>query len=143
MKHLIFILFITGLIFSCTAPEGDNFVFDLPSFNNIKDCRNWVLDYLHYRNEADGTDQWQLPQETLDKRRGDCEDYSILIMAIWYYQHGDKLDLIILNNEDGECHAVVDYHGTFIQSTGTGRVKYREVIGRVNYDTAIWKAKYD
>lgn len=143
MKRLISILFLSYIIFSCTAPEGDNFIFDMPKFDRIKDCRNWILNYVDYKGDSSGTDKWQLPQETLDRRKGDCEDFSILIMSIWYYQHGDKLDLVILNNEEGDCHAVVDYHGTFIQSTGTGKVNYKEIISRVNFDTAIWKAKYD
>ncbi len=143
MKHLISILFVVLIIFSCTAPEGDNFVFDMPKFDNIKECRNWVLNYVDYKSDAENSDKWQLPQETLDKRNGDCEDFAILIMSIWYFQHGDKLDLVILNNKDGQCHAVVDYHGTYLQTTGTGKVEYREVISTVSFDNTIWKAKYD
>lgn len=34
----------------------------------------------------DGDDKWQSPLETLDRKRGDCEDYAILKLAILGYR---------------------------------------------------------
>lgn len=36
---------------------------------------------IAYKAEENGEDTWQTPQETLDLRTGDCEDYAILKYA--------------------------------------------------------------
>jgi len=84
---------------------------------NIHDLNIYVNKLVTYTKEAPGVDDWQTPQETFDKRTGDCEDFAILKYAILlnsgYSEEnlklvighviGDKEDhafLIVLENEE-------------------------------------------
>jgi len=47
--------------------------------------RDWVGYFINYVNDSDeyGVDEyWQLPRETINKRSGDCEDISILLVSL-------------------------------------------------------------
>ncbi|MCP8317371.1 MAG: transglutaminase-like cysteine peptidase [archaeon] len=46
--------------------------------------RDWVANSVDYAYDSDeyGSEQWQLPRETIQKGLGDCEDFSILMVSL-------------------------------------------------------------
>lgn len=44
--------------------------------STVEDCKKWVFSYIAYAPEK--KDFWQLPFETLTRRKGDCDDMAIL-----------------------------------------------------------------
>lgn len=57
--------------------EADN--YEALTFKNIW---NFVRDNIQYKNDAKGIEQLRTPQRTLYDKKGDCDDFSILISAI-------------------------------------------------------------
>lgn len=47
---------------------------------NLDDYANWLVGNFTYRK--DRTDRWALPNETLNKYYGDCEDFAFLNAAV-------------------------------------------------------------
>jgi hypothetical protein len=75
MKALVLIF--TILLAGCAVafdPSG------LPDFETPEDVAEWVYDNITWT--ADIGEFWQYPQETLDRRAGDCEDQTILTLSI-------------------------------------------------------------
>src|SRR5574344_2897180 len=51
-------------------------------FKNLYDMKKWMKVNLSYALDRDvyGKDEyWASPQEFIDKKRGDCEDYAIFV----------------------------------------------------------------
>jgi len=67
---------------------------------------------------ADTKDYWQTPEETLNRGKGDCEDYSILAQDILVRMNIEAMFIIYTgfnrNNKKG-CHAVCvfPYNGKY------------------------------
>ncbi len=54
-------------------------------FTNKWNAIEWVAEHIDYRTDEDEwgvSDYWQTPEETLDLRTGDCEDFVILDMML-------------------------------------------------------------
>lgn len=84
MKKKI-LLFLVVLILNCVLPYDDFFVFNDPQFKTLMDVENWITDNIVYKKDYPN-DNCQAAQETLDRGRGDCEDYSRLFLEIVNYQ---------------------------------------------------------
>lgn len=80
-----------------TAEEIDNFVYSQIRYE--KDSKN------NKRKEY-----WQLPQETLSKGKGDCEDRALLGLAL-YYKRRDNVGSLEIGELNGTGHAEANYHG--------------------------------
>ena len=72
--------------------------------------RDWVANNIEYRYDSNvyGGEHWQLPKETIQRRTGDCEDYSILLCSLlradgWNY---DSV-YVTVGEKDGSYHAWV------------------------------------
>ena len=53
--------------------------------NKVYKIENWVMRNIKYRSDKkqfNMNDRWTLPMETLQRKKGDCEDGSILIMSL-------------------------------------------------------------
>lgn len=48
---------------------------------SVEDVFKWVCNNIKYRREA--KDFWQLPSETLKRKRGDCEDGALLLASLF------------------------------------------------------------
>lgn len=55
---------------------------------------------MFYAGEPAGRDDWQTPAETLDRGRGDCEDWAILVRSILLNGNADPKSLWLLIVED-------------------------------------------
>lgn len=77
---------ITGLLlFLLVSCETQFDKIDLPEelydCKNHNDIRNWLIENIKYVKDMDnygGREYWAAPEETLEKRKGDCEDFAIL-----------------------------------------------------------------
>ena len=61
--------------------------YTIPSLYSKEAVLEWVADNIKYESDMDvwGTgDYWQTPEETLTLMTGDCEDFTILAMALLY-----------------------------------------------------------
>lgn len=98
MKKIVF--FLIGILlvwaFMCNVYEiGPEFYSDYKfdvgiSFSSIKHANEWVESNIQYEAEPDGRNYWQPPSVTFSRKKGDCEDKSILLLAIVYTQFGVK-----------------------------------------------------
>jgi hypothetical protein len=98
MKH-IFAVLIMLFVLSCAttqegAPLGYEFENEIPDVSTPDQARNWVIYHIKYEEDPDNI--WQLPEETVDKGTGDCEDMALLIAYI-IYTHLD-VEVILLSS---------------------------------------------
>lgn len=142
MRNIIILLAII-ILASCTVPSGDEgFKFNNPKFENMNDACKWVYENINYKK--DRYDDWQLPQETIDRGYGDCEDMAILLMGIMQYQKGYQSEMLVVKLDNSIYHAVVRYNGKIYDctsGTSNGNTNYK-IIEVYNYNDAMNIAKY-
>jgi len=82
-----------------------------PLIPNWIALRDWVgnnIDYRYDSNVHGEADFWQLPQETLILRTGDCEDFSILLCSLLRANGWSANDVyVVVGENDGSRHAWV------------------------------------
>jgi hypothetical protein len=71
-------------------------------FRRIQD---WVASYVVY--DPDTKAYWQSPAETIDKKTGDCKDYSTLLCSLWRADGVPASDVYVAigQSRDSELHA--------------------------------------
>ena len=79
--------------------------------------RAWVRDTIWYAEDAFGSDYWQKPEETLSRKRGDCEDKALLLRAMI----------------DAVATGMDQYGVRFVVGT----------LGKVGHATVAWHARSD
>lgn len=144
-REYLFILLGIFLI-SCSTPEllppGETFEFDNPKFSNMSEACNWVYENIEYKK--DKHDDWQLPQETLDRGKGDCEDMAILLMGIMKYQKGYNSELVIVKFDSNSNHAIVKHKDKYYDCTNkevSKHCKY-EIINSYDLYQTMYIAYY-
>ena len=142
MKNLFLIIILITIIFSCTIPEVENFEFNNPKFNNIKEACEWINNNIKYKKE--NGNNWKLPQETLDDKNGDCEDMAILLMAIMEYQKGYESELIIVKLDNNIYHAIVLWKDKYYDCTSGKTIGNKDytITEKYDYYTTMYEAKY-
>jgi hypothetical protein len=110
VKHLITVsvIVLTALLPDIALSKELDFSKELKnvpsSVQTPQALANWLSSEFSYRMEL--LDQWQEPQETIDSRAGDCEDFAILVSAL-LTRLGIPNDVIILKFRDlNIAHAV-------------------------------------
>jgi len=96
------------------------------SIESIEDAFSYCRDNIMYSqiNEA----EWQLPHETIEKGRGDCEDFALLFMYLVYkYRETDAVYLVRLDmvNAPGHPHFIAQVDGTFYDPTAGYGFEYK------------------
>ncbi|XHH10001.1 MAG: transglutaminase domain-containing protein [Candidatus Bathyarchaeia archaeon] len=72
--------------------------------------RDWVANNIEYRYDSNvyGDEYWQLPKETVQKRTGDCEDFSILLCSLLRADGWDVNSVyVMVGEQNGSYHAWV------------------------------------
>ncbi len=70
-------------VFICRPSRLGEKIRDIIVFNNIRSVNDyvcWLQENIEYEKD-DGKDEWAIPQETLERKTGDCEDYAFLNAA--------------------------------------------------------------
>jgi hypothetical protein len=99
---------------------------DFESLHTIEDIQDYLYDNLAYK--ADTTDSWSNAEKTFSEGYGDCDDFAILFMNIYYIVFGDKLDFALIDyfrtvSEGGSTvgHvALITPQGEIISARGEG-----------------------
>ena len=60
---------------------------------SIDEALEWCSKNITYKSDTERNDFWQTPQQTYDKRTGDCDDYCLLFMQL-VYELGYEPELI-------------------------------------------------
>jgi len=75
------------------------------------EIRDWVANNVEYRYDSVShgkSEYWQLPRETLSLKRGDCEDFSILLTSLYRAIGWDESEVyVVLGEKNEEGHAWV------------------------------------
>jgi len=77
-------IFETNGVLVCRPAPLDEEIRHIIINNNIgslKDYVGWLKENIKYKRDNKG-DYWSTPEETLQKRYGDCEDYAFLNVAV-------------------------------------------------------------
>jgi hypothetical protein len=119
MKNLIYVsmTFFISIIFSCTINYQEK--LNVPEFNNIEESYKWIKYNIKYEDDIvqfGKNNYWQYPEETLNNKKGDCEDRAILLLKICEQQFNIKGELVAFSKNDNEGHMTVkinnNYYGT-------------------------------
>jgi len=98
-------------------------VFD--DLSEINDYLNEKVEYVQDW-EFGGENNWQTPQETLDLRRGDCEDYSTALLSL-FLAYDDSLNCynVVFTSHVTTFCKIDDYYVYYDQ----GKTELKEEIG--------------
>jgi hypothetical protein len=90
---ILTVLILTSCIVIDKVAVDSHYVDNLPgNIRSVEDARNWVIRNIIY--ERDINNIWQLPSETLRRRKGDCEDMALLAAFIMVKRLGIKPKII-------------------------------------------------
>jgi len=135
MKKILWILSVCGILTSCANPFEGIRNPDI-HFNSI----DAIYDYLdtHITYKADEWEYWQAPQETINKRSGDCEDFAIFIA---YFADRDlRADVMLYEIETGltDKHMIVRINGVYRDSTSRCTYPYEpDILEEWTLDAAL------
>ena len=73
------------------------------NIRSIEDYTNWLKENIRYAKD-EGKDTWAVPQITLGKKYGDCEDFAFLNVAVLRVL-GYQSRVLVMKGPTG-CHAV-------------------------------------
>lgn len=108
----------------------------LPEFNDLGEIGRFLRDEITWVSGADTP--VQTPQETWERKRGNCEDITALFMNIAYFNLNTECVFIAVNQEEMSrkidaggkvTHAMVEYNGVIYEPQNgivyTGIIGYR------------------
>lgn len=88
---------------------------------------SWVGANIHYRPTS-GNDPWQLPEETLARRAGDCEDRAFLIAALLLASGVSGYHVRVALGELRQTDCVTHDHAWVMYKSETGRWSLLETL---------------
>ena len=109
MKYLIILI----LLSSCAS--------------EVRRIDNRVNNMIEYK--FDDVDYWQTPEETLNLKTGDCEDYAILkwqMMVDAGINSDDIYFIMIYFPEIDSYHLMLEYNGKYYDSAMKNRGRYNK-----------------
>lgn len=142
--RLVAIIIVLAVFSSCYInPEVDLSQSIPVTVNSLPEAMAWVANNIQYVDdgEAYGYENFQTPEETYRLRRGDCEDYALLLMYFAEEQLGMKTYLQLVGDEGAELprHAIADIQGYWIEAIygyGISKEAYK-AFRKVDYETAL------
>ena len=135
-------------------------------WSDVRAMYNWVVDNIEYRSDGlypllpDNphgqiyfwNEMWQLPYETLELRKGDCEDMAILLCSMIraYTNSTYKAEAIIIAGSDrahvavqlpvsGNLLTILDPAGNYYTCNSLGRMDQIDVETEINNWLEYWK----
>lgn len=127
MKRTIFSLILVVLFSGCdmyyvqTYDKYQNDEYDIRdtgmAFSNIRYVFGYVNRKLTYKK--DPSNRWQAPQETVDLKTGDCEDFCIFV-AYHAVQLGHSVKIVfgVKDPKKGSGHAILKLDNEYFEYTG-------------------------
>jgi len=109
-------------------------------FNDLKTIED-IIFYMRSNIELrfEEVDTWPTAEETLSRGYGDCEDFAIVFMNIYYIVAGNKSDLVAVFYRDiiegGDVnHAMVLLNDSIIISAQSGEEYYYTIGYKYSFD---------
>lgn len=110
--------------------QKDDYVCDNNiDLKNISKISYYVHSTIGYKDDV--ADYWQLPEETLNLKTGDCEDFCILWMYLAKTKFNIDSYLAIVRN-GSECHALI--YGDLL---GDGNLYYEDPTTNSAYFSSL------
>ena len=71
---------------------------DFDNMRSYMDIVFYLNEHITYKEDAfyGWDDYWQSPQETFERGYGDCEDFAIAFINIYYVIFGEKCNLVVV-----------------------------------------------
>jgi hypothetical protein len=133
MYFKLSILFLFVLLFSCNVLSEDMTENEI---GELVKSVEYLCDHKIY-----GENYWQSPSETMEKMTGDCEDYCILYMKLYYDNFGIKLSMVRVAGVDRD-HALILKDGQLFepQSNSLFKDQDAEIKSTYGYDLTMFIA---
>jgi hypothetical protein len=116
-----------------------NFALTLVKNNDhvskIKDISSWVQSNIVYVSDPSGRDYVASPQETLNARHGDCEDYSVLISSLLEDVGEDAIVVLMSSPDSAHAEAFVRVDDEKMARSLMGN---QNKIYGLSYDTKLY-----
>lgn len=110
----------------------------IPRFHSYEEAFAWVGGDENIIFKYDILDEWQLPEETLSLKTGDCEDKAILILDIIAKQFGEKGDLVFgYSLERKSLHYWAEF-----ENNSFWKGRYYHEISSYSYEQALTIAHF-
>jgi transglutaminase-like putative cysteine protease len=124
-------------------------------FKTVDEVAIWLKEGFTYQNEEEGHDHWKYPNETLEDRGGDCEDFAILVQDVLREQ-GIKVHIFVIvfdditsahamaffRDDDGIIHYFSNNNYKKTNRTKLSDVLYDYYGDNWNYVRSCHKAKF-
>jgi hypothetical protein len=141
MKYLL-VLIIATMVTGCSLDPSNNVEMSLKlRFTTINEAFNWTHDNIKWVSDQDNYGRqgyWASPEQTFNKKSGDCEDQCLLFMKIVYDNFNKKLEMrgttehwVAYDNSNNIYYDVVN---------GKKSSNYPDIIKTYSYDVAMLKA---
>ena len=76
-------------------------------FESPGELSQWLQDNFKYKAEEFLQDYWQTPEETLELKTGDCEDFAFLVLYILNQQTKPKeAYFVLIDSGEVDSHAI-------------------------------------
>jgi hypothetical protein len=135
MKWLILA---TVAMAACQLPDYDDYqdkVYNIPAIeyedHTVQGIALWVARWVTYTSDKvqyGEREEWATPEQTYWSRKGDCEDYVLLLMYLLHRDLGLSPRMVI-GKLYGNGHGWVDIGGEWWEATWGYRI-----IDRTGYD---------
>jgi len=137
-KELIFLLLFLLIPLSCFAQNLEEVLLFIHTPQQLS---NWLLNEFEYVGEI--PDYWQKPKETLNLRKGDCEDFAILSQEVLAHLGMESEILIIKFKNLRRGHAICIYKDegfySFISNQKLIRTKANSIEGIIEGVYSDWE----
>lgn len=134
MKKAIITILILIMVLAPNICFSQNLDESISSINTPQDLVNWFSKEFSYKWEI--IDNWKTPQETINSKEGDCEDFAILA-SVALSRMGIANDILVIKFKDlNLAHCICIWKGKdgtykFISNRklqNTGKYKIKEAI---------------
>lgn len=122
------------LLAGCQLPDFDDYqnkVYNIPPIDygtaDVEHIARWVADWVQYTSDREHygeREEWATPEQTYWARRGDCEDYALLLMYLVHRDTGIESRMIV-GKAYGYGHAWVQVGADWWEATAGCRIVNR------------------
>jgi hypothetical protein len=95
--------------------------FNVNEINGIYDIVDWIQDRVNYDYDSDFKYIWRSSEKILSDKVGNCKDYSLLFMNLYYIKYSEKTSIAFYHTSrkiinGGEVnHSIVIVDNTLIE----------------------------
>ena len=134
MKQILWILSVCGLLTSCVMSIREPSI----RFDSLDEIYAYLENNVTYK--ADSYENWQAPQDTIDKGTGDCDDFAIFIAYFADRDLNASVTLCVIETGLTDKHMIVRINGVYHDSTSRRIYLYEpEILEEWSLNAALNK----